>query len=86
MHARPDVTLKANSLQTQIHDYENEADQLEKMEAELLTKLAETQKLERDAFVSLESAMVESSIPKKARVITAYSGSTTARHTLTSRE
>ena len=57
----------------EINDFENEADVLEKMEAELLTKLAETQKMERDAFVSLESAMVESSIPKRNRVITANS-------------
>ena len=37
------------------------------MEAELLGKLQETQKQERDAFVQLESAMVDASIPKAMR-------------------
>jgi len=37
------------------------------MEAELLQKLQETQKAERDAFGRLESAMVEASIPKSMR-------------------
>lgn len=37
------------------------------MEAELLGKLQETQKAERDAFGRLESAMVDASIPKHMR-------------------
>ena len=37
------------------------------MEADLLGKLQETQKQERDAFVQLESAMVDASIPKAMR-------------------
>jgi len=38
------------------------------MEMELLHKLQETQKLERDAYGKLESAMIDTSIPKKQRI------------------
>ena len=65
--ARYDQTLKAQSFQNQIGNYEDEANYLEKMEADLLVKLQETQKQERDAFVHLESAMVDASIPKAMR-------------------
>ena len=73
--ARYDQTLKAQSMQCAIGDYEDEANYLEKMEADLLVKLQETQKQERDAFVQLESAMVDASIPKAMRKVpeTSYS-------------
>jgi len=45
-----------------------EAQELERMEAELLRKLQETQQRERDAFNQLEQAMINSSLPKKMRV------------------
>ena len=67
LDARRNVNDKVNIMSSQIYDYELEAQQLEKMEAELLVKLQETQKMERDAFVKLESAMVDASIPKNVR-------------------
>lgn len=39
------------------------------MEAELLRKLQETQKVEKDAFSQLEGAMIDASLPKKMRVM-----------------
>lgn len=75
LDARRNVNDKTNIMSNQIYDYELEAQQLEKMEAELLVKLQETQKMERDAFVKLESAMVDASIPKNVRKMagTSYS-------------
>jgi len=40
---------------------------LEKLEAELLRKLQETQNNERMAFQRLENAMIEASVPKRIR-------------------
>ena len=54
-------------MQKEITAYEREAQELERMEAELLRKLQETQQNERAAFGKLESAMVYASIPKKMR-------------------
>ena len=51
-------------------DLEAEGDELEKLETELLRKLQETQKLERDAFTKLEDAMVNGSIPPQLRAAT----------------
>ena len=65
--ARAGVMDNAGSMKNQIADYETEAQQLERMEAELLRKLQETQKMERDAFGRLEAAMVDASIPKHMR-------------------
>ena len=65
--ARTNVNDNAEELKAQISNYETEAQQLERMEAELLQKLQETQKAERDAFGRLESAMVDASIPKHMR-------------------
>ena len=65
--ARTNVNDNAENLKEQISSYETEAQQLERMEAELLQKLQETQKAERDAFGRLESAMVDASIPKHMR-------------------
>jgi hypothetical protein len=39
------------------------------MEAELLSKLQETQKREKAVFGKLESAMIDASIPIKQRVV-----------------
>ena len=68
--ARNDVDLKANEYRGQIMDLEAEGDELEKLETELLRKLQETQKLERDAFTKLEDAMVNGSIPPQLRAAT----------------
>ena len=54
-------------MQNEIEEYEKEAQELERMEAELLRKLQETQQNERAAFGRLESAMVDASVPKKMR-------------------
>ena len=67
LKARQDQNSKAFQMQEQINEYENEAAELERLEADLLVKLQETQKMERDAFVHLESAMVDASIPKNVR-------------------
>ena len=42
LDARRDGNEKANQMTKQIYDYEREAQQLEKMEADLLVKLQET--------------------------------------------
>ena len=65
--ARHDQNGKALMMQQRINDYESEAVELERMEANLLVRLQDTQKQERDAFVHLESAMVDASIPKNVR-------------------
>lgn len=44
-----------------------EGDELEKLETELLAKLQATQKMEREAFMRLEDAMVNGSIPPPLR-------------------
>ena len=54
-------------MQNEIGEYEKEAQELERMEAELLQKLQQTQQNEKAAFSRLESAMVDASIPKKMR-------------------
>ena len=67
-NARGDIKEEGSILQEQIGSYEREARELERMEAELLRKLQETQKSEREAFSKLESAMVEASQPKRNRL------------------
>ena len=62
--------MKENEYRTQIVDLEKEGDDLEKLETELLRKLQETQKQERDAFTRLEDAMVNGSIPPQLRAAT----------------
>ena len=52
----------------QIKDYELEAQQLERLEADLLRRLQDTQVQEREAFNKLESAMLDASLPTKVRV------------------
>ena len=44
-----------------------EGDELERLETELLAKLQATQKMEREAFMRLEDAMVNGSIPPPLR-------------------
>jgi hypothetical protein len=53
----------------EIEDFEMEAEQLEALEVELLQRLQETQKKERDAYGKLESAMLDTSVPMKQRVM-----------------
>lgn len=65
--ARAQVNEQQDKIHREISDYEKEAQELERMEAELLRKLQETQQNERAAFGRLESAMVDASIPKKMR-------------------
>lgn len=66
-NARSGVTDQQQIMQSEIADFEKEAAELERMEAELLRKLQETQQNERAAFNRLENAMVDASIPKKMR-------------------
>ena len=47
---------------------EQEAQRLERLEAELLQNLQQTQNMEKEAFSQLEHAMIEASKPKRERV------------------
>jgi hypothetical protein len=51
-----------------IHKREQEAQRLERLEAELLQNLQQTQNMEKEAFGQLENAMIEASKPKRDRV------------------
>ena len=62
---RENNKMRLNSEKKKIKDKEYEAQHLEMYEAELLHRLQATQKLEREAFTQLESAMIDSSLPKK---------------------
>jgi hypothetical protein len=66
--ARSDIRHDQDVLKSKIKKFEQEAIELERREAELLMKLQQTQKMERDAFGRLENAMVDASIPKHLRV------------------
>ena len=52
-----------------IRKREIEAQKLEKLEAELLHSLQQTQHMEREAFTQLENAMNDASKPKRDRVV-----------------
>mmetsp|Transcript_30972 Transcript_30972/g.30510 ORF Transcript_30972/g.30510 Transcript_30972/m.30510 type:complete len:106 (-) Transcript_30972:27-344(-) len=60
-----DIILSEKEL---IRQREIEAQKLEKLEAELLQNLMQTQNVEKEAFTQLEQAMVNASKPKQARV------------------
>ena len=64
---KEEITYKQME-RNEVQAYENEAEELERLEADLLKKLQETQQRERDAFGKLENAMIETSIPKKQRI------------------
>ena len=66
-NARTDNTNFISVHRTEIEDYEKEAEELERMELELLNKLQATQQKEREAYGKLENAMLETAIPKKQR-------------------
>ena len=66
-YARAGVNSEANRLSNAIQNYQMEGDELEKLETELLAKLQATQKMEREAFMRLEDAMVNGSIPPPLR-------------------
>lgn len=67
--AREETKKKIESERHTIKNYETEAQELERLEADLLRKLQETQLVEKQAFSQLETAMIDASIPKKMRVI-----------------
>ena len=52
-----------------ITQFEQEARELERMEAELIMRLHATQASERQAFQELEHAMITASLPKKERLM-----------------
>lgn len=66
-YARADINNKADGYRNEIGNLEMEGDDLEKLETELLRKLQETQKMEREAFTRLEDAIVNGSIPPPMR-------------------
>lgn len=51
-----------------IRKRELEAQRLERLEAELLQNLQQTQNMEKEAFSQLEHAMIDASKPKRERV------------------
>lgn len=67
-NAKREVNNMMDMQRNDIQNYEKEAEDLEKLEAELLQRLQETQKREKDVFGKLETAMIDASIPKKQRV------------------
>ena len=52
----------------EIEQCEQEAVKLEQMEIDLLNRLQETQRREKDTYAKLESVMLDSAIPKKHRI------------------
>lgn len=60
-----DLVLSEKDL---IRKRELEAQRLEKLEAELLQNLQQTQNMEKEAFSQLEHAMIDASKPKRERV------------------
>lgn len=78
--AKDDDDLEKIKNRHEIEEFEREAEELERMEMELLQRLQETQKLERDAYGKLENAMIDTSIPKKQRIVqnTSLNGNFTA--------
>lgn len=59
---------KADLERKMIYDYEMEARELEQQEANLLERLHKTQNDEKKAFIELEEAMINASMPKKDRL------------------
>lgn len=64
-HKNQDIIFSEKDL---IRQREIEAQKLEKLEAELLQNLQQTQNMEREAFNQLENAMIDASKPKRQRV------------------
>ena len=60
-----DIVINEKDL---IRKRELEAQRLEKLEAELLQNLLQTQNMEKEAFSQLEHAMIDASKPKRERV------------------
>ena len=60
-----DLVLSEKEL---IRRRELEAQRLERLEAELLQNLQQTQNMEKEAFSQLEHAMIDASKPKRERV------------------
>lgn len=60
-----DIILSEKEL---IKKREAEAQKLEKLEAELLQNLMQTQNMEKEAFTQLEQAMIDASKPKRERL------------------
>lgn len=53
----------------EIYTFEHEAEELEKLEAELLKQLEVTQERERHVFGELKLALMDSSQPMKSRIL-----------------
>lgn len=67
-NARANQEQDQKKMQDEISTFEREAQELEQLEADLLRKLQDTQKNEREAFGRLEHAMVDASVPKHMRI------------------
>ena len=64
-----EARFKAFQERQRIYAYEQEARDLERMEAELIGRLHTTQAMERQAFQELEQAMISASMPKRERLL-----------------
>jgi hypothetical protein len=64
-----DFRARAQKEKELILEYQEEARELERMEAELIARLHNTQAMERAAFLELEKAMISASQPKKERIM-----------------
>ena len=64
-----EARFKAFQERQRIYAYEQEAKELERMEAELISRLHTTQAMERQAFHELEQAMISASMPKRERLL-----------------
>ncbi len=64
-----EARYKAFQERQRIYQYEQEARDLERMEAELIGRLHTTQAMERQAFQELEQAMISASMPKRERIL-----------------
>lgn len=82
-HKEIDKTQKNNMIieeqKQRILRKEEEAKRLEMMEAELLRRLQQTQQREREVFNLLESAMVDSSKPRRERYTKTIKGKSVRR-------
>ena len=69
MLALRDKEKMRNLHREEIYTFEHEAEELEKLEADLLKQLEVTQERERNVFGELKMALMDSSQPMKNRVL-----------------
>ena len=68
LNALREKDYQLESQRKDIYSLEKEAEELEKLEADLLKQLQLTQQRETDAFGQLKTALIDSSLPKAVRL------------------